>query len=291
MLQATSRLAPRSPSLLADYASLLGGAVLRHRTRTAEQIARMEAELANRLKSEFIANMSHELRTPLNTVIGFSKLIAEQPRRPLPPEEIAEYAGLIRDAASHLLALLNDILDLSRLQSGRYRLTTEDVDLGEIVAAVRSSLHLTAGEAGVTLVADVADGLPAVQADAVKVRQVLTNLVSNAIKFTPRGGRVAIAAAPTPTGAVEILVRDTGIGMAPAEVTVALTPFGQVDGSRTRCRDGAGLGLPIAKSLVELHGGSLRIDSTPGVGTVVHTVWPRQPPAATAVPYAPSPRS
>ncbi|MBX9926071.1 MAG: sensor histidine kinase, partial [Hyphomicrobiaceae bacterium] len=131
----------RSASLINDYASLLGEAVLRHRTRTAEHAARIEAELASRVKSEFIANMSHELRTPLNTVIGFSKLISEQERRKLPDAEIVEYANLIRDAAGHLLAVINDILDISKIQSGKFTLEKRDVQLDEILTACLASFR------------------------------------------------------------------------------------------------------------------------------------------------------
>ena len=257
-----------------DYASLLGEAVLRHQTRTAEHAARIEAELASRVKSEFIANMSHELRTPLNTVIGFSKLLAEQERRRLPDAEIVEYANLIRDAAGHLLAVINDILDISKIQSGKYALDKRDVQLEEILLAVLSSFRLLAQDAKVTLVNDVSPSLPLMRLDAVKLRQIFTNLVSNAIKFTPEGGSVTLEAKQLPDGRVVGIVRDTGIGMNEHEIKIALTPFGQVDGSRSRWRDGTGLGLPIAKSLVDLHDGELRVTSLKNQGTEVCVILP-----------------
>ncbi len=264
----------RSQSLMNDYASLLGEAVLRHQTRTAEHAARIEAELASRVKSEFIANMSHELRTPLNTVIGFSKLIAEQERRRLPDAEIVEYANLIRDAAGHLLAVINDILDISKIQSGKYTLDKRDVQLDEILLAVLSSFRLLAQDAKISLDNRVSLTLPLMRADGVKLRQIFTNLVSNAIKFTPEGGTVIVEAKQLDDGRIAGIVTDSGIGMTAEEVQVAMTPFGQVDGSRARWRDGTGLGLPIAKSLVELHGGELRVNSVKGEGTQVWVLLP-----------------
>jgi len=264
----------RAQSLMNDYASLLGEAVLRHQTRTAEHAARIEAELASRVKSEFIANMSHELRTPLNTVIGFSKLIAEQERRRLPDTEIVEYANLIRDAAGHLLAVINDILDISKIQSGKYALDKRDVQLDEIMLAVLSSFRLLAQDAKITLVNRISPSLPLMRLDGVKLRQIFTNLVSNAIKFTPEGGSVTLEASVMADGRIVGTVRDTGIGMSAEDIKVALTPFGQVDGSRTRWRDGTGLGLPIAKSLVELHDGEMRVTSVKNEGTEVRVILP-----------------
>lgn len=265
---------PRSNSLMNEYASLLGDAVLRHRARIAEQSARIEAELASKVKSEFIANMSHELRTPLNTVIGFSKLLAEHDRRKLPDTEIVEYAQLINDAAAHLLAVINDILDISKIQSGRYTLDAREISIEEILQASIASFRVTAKEAGVQIIPKLAVELPPIRGDAVKFRQIFTNLLSNAIKFTQVGGSVTVEALRATDGGVTILVRDTGVGMTEHEIQIALTPFGQVDGSRTRWREGTGLGLPIAKALVELHGGRLDIRSDKKLGTEVAVILP-----------------
>lgn len=264
----------RSNSLMSEYASLLGDAVLRHRARIAEQSARIEAELASKVKSEFIANMSHELRTPLNTVIGFSKLLAEHERRKLRDGEIVEYAQLINDAAGHLLAVINDILDISKIQSGRYTIDAREVNLDEILQAAIASFRVSAAEADVTIQLRIAIDLPPIRGDAVKFRQIFTNLFSNAVKFTPAKGTISIEALRGSDGGVTIIVRDTGIGMSEEELLVAMTPFGQVDGGRARWREGTGLGLPIAKALVELHGGRLEIRSAKSIGTEVVIILP-----------------
>jgi two-component system, cell cycle sensor histidine kinase PleC len=266
--------AGKAPSLMNEYASLLGDAVLRHRARVAEHSARVEAELASNVKSEFIANMSHELRTPLNTVIGFSKLLGQQDTRKLSNTEIVEYAHLIQDAAGHLLAVINDILDISKIQSGKYTLNNREIDLDEVLSVSAASFKLMAQEAGITIEVKSANDLPVVKGDTVKLRQIVTNLLSNAIKFTPAGGTVLIEGCRLNDGGAMVLVRDTGVGMTPEEIVVAMTPFGQVDGGKTRWREGTGLGLPIAKALVELHGGSLKIESIKGQGTEVSVYLP-----------------
>jgi two-component system cell cycle sensor histidine kinase PleC len=264
----------KSSSLMNEYASLLSDAVLRHRARVAEHSARIEAELASKVKSEFIANMSHELRTPLNTVIGFSKLLSQHQQRRLPDREIIEYATLISDAAGHLLSVINDILDISKMQSGKYTLDSHELNVGKILIASIESFRMLTTDARIKMQISIAHDLPAVRGDALKLKQVFTNILANAVKFTPTDGVVAVEARRTNNNGVVILIRDSGLGMSPEEIDIAMTPFGQVDGGRSRWREGAGLGLPIAKALVELHGGRLEVRSTKGAGTDVAIVLP-----------------
>ncbi len=265
---------PKTNSLMGEYSNLVGEAVLRQRTREAEHSARIEAGLANRVKSEFIANMSHELRTPLNTMIGFSKILSEHDKRRIPDKEIVEYSQLIHAAAGHLLTVINDILDISKMQSGRYTLDAREVDVADVIQSAITSLTQLSGDAGVAIVTRIATGLPPIRGDAVKLRQIFVNLISNAIKFTLRGGSVEIEAIRLTEGGIFSVIRDTGVGMTSEELQVALTPFGQVDGGRSRWREGTGLGLPIANALVELHGGELKVRSTKGQGTEVAVILP-----------------
>jgi two-component system cell cycle sensor histidine kinase PleC len=264
----------KATSLMSEYASLVGDAILRQRTREAEHAARIEAELASRVKSEFISNMSHELRTPLNTMIGFSKILSEHEKRKIADADIVEYAKLILDAAGHLLSVINDILDISKMQSGRYTLDARELSLEEILQAVYSTNRTAAREAGVSLDLEVAANLPAIRGDASKLQQAFNNLISNAVKFTLRGGSVKIEAVRLTDGNMAVMIHDTGVGMSPEELNIAMTPFGQVDGSRSRWREGTGLGLPIARSLIELHGGEIKMKSEKGKGTSVAVVLP-----------------
>jgi len=261
-------------SLMNEYASLLGDAVLRHRARMAQHTARVEAELASKLKSDFIANLSHELRTPLNSIIGFSKLLSEQEQRKLNQNEVINYANLVHDAAGHLLVVINNILDISELQSGKCTIDTCEVDLHAILTASISSFRLIAQSAGISLSDNIEANLPDVRGDGVKLRQVLTSLISNAVRFTPEGGSVLIEANSLGEGGVVIRITDTGVGMSDEDIAAALAPFDQVDARPARWPNGTGLGLPVAQALVQLHGGDLKLQSELNLGTQVEVTLP-----------------
>ncbi len=257
----------KSNALLHEYSSLMAEAVLRERTRVAEHTARIESELASKVKSEFISNMSHELRTPLNTVIGFSKILANQQSGAMDAEQVIEYANLINDAAAHLLTVINDILDISKIQAGSYTLDARELDVKEILSRQIEAISNDAAAAQVAIENLLPEALPPIRGDDGKLAQIFGNLLSNAVKFTLPGGKVEIESRSSQDESLTIIIRDTGVGMTPEELAIALEPFGQVDGSRTRWREGTGLGLPIAKSLTELHGGTLNIRSEKDAGT------------------------
>jgi signal transduction histidine kinase len=235
--------------------------------------ARDEAMRANKAKSAFLANMSHELRTPLNAILGFSTFIEHQAMGEIANKRYVEYAGDIRESGEHLLAIINDLLEHSRIEAGKIELREELFDIQAACEQARLFCQPRADKLGVTLRTRIAPGLPLVQGDELRIRQVLINLVSNAVKFTP-GGTVDMVARVDGAGALRLDVRDTGIGMDAAGVEQALKPFGQVDSGLSRKFEGTGLGLPLAKSLVELHGGTLAIVSEQGAGTVVSVVLP-----------------
>ena len=245
------------------------------RNREAEE-ARHAAESANRSKSRFLAVMSHELRTPLNAIIGFSDLIRTQSVGPLQPAKYREYADDIHVSGQNLLAVINDILDMAKIEDGKMVLFEEAIDLDEQIAGATRSVSERARQGQVALDRQVAPGLPPLFADQRSVRHILLNLLSNAIKFTPGGGRVCVQTERTREGGLELVVADTGIGMSAEHLAVALTPFGQVANEYTRLHDGTGLGLPLVKSLAELHGATMEIDSALGQGTTVRIVFPRE---------------
>jgi len=246
----------------------------RKRAELAVLGAKEDAELANHSKTEFLANMSHELRTPLNAIIGFSQLMADEVLGPLGNAKYSGYARDICNSAEHLLGIINDILDVSKLEAGKLELEEELVD---VAAVARNLLHFVADRAralDVTIDTEIHDALPRLRADQRKLKQILLNLVTNALKFSHPGGRVMLRGRLDVTGAIRIEVIDNGIGMDDAEIATAITRFGQVASTWNRKHAGTGLGLPLAIGLVELHGGKLEIKSRKGEGTTVSVTFP-----------------
>jgi signal transduction histidine kinase len=233
--------------------------------------ARQNAEASHSAKSRFLANMSHELRTPLNAILGFSELMMDAGDSPY-----SGYARDIHDAGMHLLGIINDVLDLSSIEAGGMDLDISPIFVEELFADCHRLMAEQAMIAGVRLVSSVAEGARTVQGDASRVRQILLNLLSNAIKFTPRGGVVALTALISHDGEFLLTVADTGCGMTAEEIEIALEPFGMVDASMGRRKQGSGLGLPLARRLAVLHGGRLVIHSEPNLGTQVTISLPRR---------------
>ena len=235
--------------------------------------ARDAAEAGSRSKSQFLAAMSHELRTPLNAVIGFAEMLGKEPFGPLGHARYREYVEHIGASGTHLLNLINDVLEFSRSEAGALQLQEGEVSIGGEIAAALETMMPKAVEAGVILHHDAAHRLPPVRADARRIRQILLNLLSNAIKFTPAAGTVRIGAA-LDGGALRIRVSDTGIGIAPADLPKVFESFSQIDSRLARRYEGSGLGLPLTRQLVERHGGTLAIESKPGAGTTVTVTLP-----------------
>jgi len=232
------------------------------------------AEAANNAKSQFLANMSHELRTPLNAIIGFSQIIKEQTMGAVGVPRYVEYANDIYCAGEHLLALINNVLDISKIQAGKVSLKDEPIDLHETVQGSLTAVSAQALKNKVTLLVALPEVLPPVRADAVAMRQILINLLSNAVKFTPEGGEVTVGVERPDDGSLAIVITDTGIGMSEDEIAIALEPFRQVENALTKKFEGTGLGLPIARRLVELHGGRLEIASAKNLGTTIRVYLP-----------------
>jgi signal transduction histidine kinase len=236
--------------------------------------ARDAAEEASHIKSQFLANMSHELRTPLNAIIGFSDIVRNQLFGPLGNPRYEHYLSDIHQSGHHLLRLVNDILDISKLEAGAMEISEGEAELKDIVVDSVNLVSTQAATHGVSVIVDLPDRLPRLRADELRLKQVVVNLLSNAVKFSRSGGEVNLSARLGPGGELAIAVRDRGIGMNAADIRVALQPFRQVENALSRTHEGTGLGLPLAKALVEKHGGTLRIASERDVGTTVTVTLP-----------------
>jgi PAS domain S-box-containing protein len=256
-------------------AMLIGMQDITAKRKEAEALrdARDQATAASRSKSEFLANMSHELRTPLNAIIGFSEALERELFGPIGSPRYREYAEDIHDSGVHLLSLINDILDLSKIEAGHFKLHEDDAELNHIIGAATRIVRHRAQQSNIAIELSLPEPPISLVADERALKQVLINLVSNAVKFSPDGSLVRIVS-QVRSDCLRISVVDEGAGIAAEDIPRALTPFTQLDGSLSRAHEGTGLGLPLAKHLTELHGGTLHIESVLGEGTAVHVDLP-----------------
>lgn len=268
--------AERTAALSEANLSLHNEILERQRVELELRSAKDQADVANRAKSEFLAMVSHELRTPLNAIIGFSDIMSQQVFGPVGNRKYSGYIADIRKSGTHLLGLINNILDLSKVESGNFRLSEEPVNLADGVSEVLRLVSELAETNEVNLGSELPDSLPDLRGDRQAIRQILLNLLSNAIKFTEPGGSVQIGARLDEAGRMVLSIQDDGIGIAPDAVAGLFEPFTQVDSSLARRYEGTGLGLPLIRSLVELHGGTVNLESNLGEGTTVTVSFPRE---------------
>ena len=238
--------------------------------------ARRQAESANHAKSEFLANMSHELRTPLNAVIGFSEVISNQVFGPLRNDKYLEYMKDIHSSSLHLLSIINDVLDMSKIEAGKLDLARTPLRLQSLAATASRILRERAASRGIAILPEFAAEDIVIRADERAIKQIFLNLLGNAIKFSREGGTIHLRVAREGSGTAIVEVEDHGIGMTAEEQKRALEPFGQAQATTTRIYGGTGLGLPITKGLIEAHGGRLTIASRPGQGTTVRLALPTE---------------
>ncbi len=278
-----------STSLLNQYVSRLGIVVERQKAEIALKTARRKAEAAtedalmalrnaeaaNRAKTEFLANMSHELRTPLNAIIGFSEAMMTEMFGPI-GGQYQGYASDIHRSGQHLLQLVQDILDISKIERGNVELTESVIDMSELIDSAIKIVSSRAEESRIDIEWSITDGAQLIYADEKCIKQIVLNIVSNAIKFSNANGRIDIVAGISRDGTYRLSVADNGIGISPDEIPRLMQPFEQMARSMTRSHDGYGLGLPMVNSLTRLHGGHIEIQSKPGVGSLVTIILPHE---------------
>ncbi len=279
----------RRNTLLDRYGQQFGYVMERHRVEAALMVAKQDAErsaesaraamikaqTSDRAKSEFLANMSHELRTPLNAILGFSEIMKNEILGSLGVEQYKEYIQDIHESGAYLLDVITDILDISKVETGNLELAETEVELSEAIGKSIRLVQERAQDAGVKIIAKT-DGLPVIYADERLVKQCLVNLLSNAVKFTPEGGKIEIRVGRPENGGLSVAVADTGIGISQEDFERVLSPFGQVESAYSGTYEGTGLGLPITKALIELHDGTLALESVVGVGTTIILSFPKE---------------
>ena len=256
------------------YEGIMEDITQRREAEIALKEAKLESDIANRAKSEFLANMSHELRTPLNAIIGFSEIIKNEVFGPVGHKEYNEYAADIHNSGRRLLKVINEILDVSKIEAGERQLNENLVNIEKVVQTCCSLIVPKLESSSIKLENMLGEDTPKIIGEELAIKQMVMNLLSNAVKFTPAGGQITISCDVRKNGSCRLNIKDTGVGMAADQVEKAISPFGQLDTKLSRANSGTGLGLTLVNSLIKLHGGSLDIKSKENKGTTASLVFP-----------------